>query len=480
MTGRTPAQPLAPQGIPGHLVGFVEALRKVGINVGPSETVDAGRVMATLGLGDRMVLREGLACAVLRRPDHRETYNALFDLWFPAAMGDRAVLALDDDEDPENRPDRIPPEDVEGMRSALIDLLSDADMANLDDRLMAMIAQIVDAYGKYNSSRGPSYSSYQALKAMGLDQLEGKLLAGLLAPYGDEPTPTQEQIAKAIAAKRISQLRHMVESETKRRTAEQIGRDHVQTYGIPQLAENVEFLRASGDQLRQMRNVVAPLARTLATRLAARRRRSHAGQIDLRKTLRKSMSTGGVPIDVVLKKPHPARPELVVLCDVSGSVAGFSHFTLMLVHALRQQFSRVRVFAFIDTTDEVTELFGPDADLAVAVQKITREAAVYTRDGHSDYGHAFVSFLDKWPNALSPRTALLVLGDGRNNYRNPQGDLLAHMVGASRHAHWLNPEPKHLWGSGDSATAKYQDVITMHECRSAKQLASVIDNLLPV
>ncbi|MFL0287753.1 vWA domain-containing protein [Mycobacterium sp. SMC-21] len=477
---RTPAQPLAPHGIPGHLVGFVEALRKVGINVGPSETVDAGRVMATLGLGDRMVLREGLACAVLRRPDHRETYNALFDLWFPAAMGDRAVLELDDDEDPEHRPDRIPPEDVEGMRAALVDLLSDADMANLDDRLMAMIAQIVDAYGKYNSSRGPSYSSYQALKAMGLDQLEGKLLAGLLAPYGDEPTPTQEQIAKAIAAKRISQLRHMVESETKRRTAEQIGRDHVQTYGIPQLAENVEFLRASGDQLRQMRNVVAPLARTLATRLAARRRRSHAGQIDLRKTLRKSMSTGGVPIEAVLKKPHPARPELVVLCDVSGSVAGFSHFTLMLVHALRQQFSRVRVFAFIDTTDEVTELFGPDADLAVAVQKITREAAVYTRDGHSDYGHAFVSFLDKWPNALSPRTALLVLGDGRNNYRNPQADLLAHMVNASRHAHWLNPEPKHLWGSGDSATAKYQDVITMHECRSAKQLASVIDNLLPV
>ncbi|BBX87052.1 vWA domain-containing protein [Mycolicibacterium aubagnense] len=478
--GRTPAQPLAPQGIPGHLVGFVEALRKVGINVGPSETVDAGRVMATLGLGDRMVLREGLACAVLRRPDHRETYNALFDLWFPAAMGDRAVLELDEDADPENRPDRIPPDDVEAMRSALLDLLSDADMANLDDRLMAMIAQIVDAYGKYNSSRGPSYSSYQALKAMGLDQLEGKLLAGLLAPYGDEPTPTQEQIAKAIAAKRISQLRHMVESETKRRTAEQIGRDHVQTYGIPQLAENVEFLRASGEQLRQMRNVVAPLARTLATRLAARRRRSHAGQIDLRKTLRKSMSTGGVPIDVVLKKPHPARPELVVLCDVSGSVAGFSHFTLMLVHALRQQFSRVRVFAFIDTTDEVTELFGPDADLAVAVQKITREAAVYTRDGHSDYGHAFVSFLDKWPNALSPRTALLVLGDGRNNYRNPQADLLAGMVNASRHAHWLNPEPKHLWGSGDSATAKYQDVITMHECRSAKQLAAVIDNLLPV
>ena len=188
---------------------------------------------------------------------------------------------------------------------------------------------------------------------MALDELEGKLLAGLLAPYGDEPTPTQEQIAKALAAQRITQLRKLVDAETKRRTAEQLGRDHIQMYGIPQLSENVEFLRASGEQLRQMQRVVAPLARTLATRLAARRRRSRAGAIDLRKTLRKSMYAGRVPIDVVLAKPRPARPELVVLCDVSGSVAGFSHFTLLLVHALRQQFSRVRVFAFIDTTDEV-------------------------------------------------------------------------------------------------------------------------------
>ena len=474
-----PPQPLAPNGIPGHLVEFVEALRGVGISVGPSETVDAGRVMTVLGLGDREALREGLACAVLRRADHRDTYDAMFDLWWPAAYGARTVL--DDEPDAEAGPEGVPPEDIEAMRAALIDMLGpDSDLENFDDRLAAMIARIVEAYGRYNSSRGPSYSSYQALKAMALDELEGRLLAGLLAPYGEEPTPTQEEIAKAMAAQRVSQLRRMVEAETKRRTAEQLGRDHVQMYGVPQLAENVEFLRASGEQLRQMRKIVQPLARTLATRLAAKRRRSAHGQIDLRKTLRKSMSTGGVPIEVVLKKPHPARPELVVLCDVSGSVAGFSHFTLMLVSALRQQFSRVRVFAFIDTTDEVTHMFGPDADLAVAVQRITREAGVYTRDGHSDYGHAFVSFAQNFPNVLSPRSSLLILGDARNNYRNPETELLTRMVNASRHAHWLNPEPRHLWGSGDSAVPRYTDLIPMHECRSAKQLAAVIDALLPV
>src|SRR6201991_4311905 len=473
-----PPQPLAPHGLPGHLVEFVEALRKQGISVGPSETVDAGRVLSVLGLGDREALREGFACAVLRRSDHRDTYDAMFDLFFPAALGPKMVLLDDDESDGEPS---LPPEDIEALRAALVDMLADnEDLGSVDDRLAAMIAQIVEAFGRYNSSRGPSYSSYQALKAMALDELEGRLLAGLLAPYGDEPTPTQEQIAKALAAQRITQLRKMVDAETKRRTAEQLGRDHVQMYGIPQLAENVEFLRASGDQLRQMRKVVAPLARTLATRLAARRRRSRAGEIDLRKTLRKSMSTGGVPIDVVLKKPHPARPELVVLCDVSGSVAGFSHFTLLLVHALRQQFSRVRVFAFIDTTDEVTHMFGPECDLAVAIQRITREAGVYSRDGHSDYGNAFVSFVQANPNVLSPRSSPLVLGDGRTNYRDPALDVLSDMVNAARHAHWLNPEPRHLWGSVDSAVPRYEEVITMHECRSAKQLAAVIDQLLPV
>lgn len=477
MARRTrPPQPLAPHGIPGHLVGFVEALRGQGISVGPSETVDAGRVLAVLGLGDREVLREGLACAVLRRPEHRDTYDAMFDLWWPAALGGRTAVAGGDDDAA-----ALPPGDVEAMRATLLGLLTDnADLAELDERLVAMVAQIVEAYGRYRSSRGPSYSSYQALKALALDELEGRLLAGLLAPYGDEPTPTQEQIAKAIAGQRIAQLRKLVESETKRRTAEQLGRDHVQMYGIPQLAENVEFLRASGEQLRAMRRVVAPLARTLATRLAARRRRARAGAIDLRKTLRRSMSTGGVPIDLMLRKPRPARPELVVLCDVSGSVAGFSHFTLLLVHALRQQFSRVRVFAFIDTADEVTHLFGPDADLAVAVQRITRESGVYTRDGHSDYGNAFVSFTENYGGVLSPRSSLLVLGDGRTNYRDPGTGVLAHLVTASRHGHWLNPEPTHLWGSGDSAVPRYQEVIAMHECRSANQLAAVIDQLLPV
>ena len=70
--------------------------------------------MATLGLGDREVLREGIACAVLRRPDHRDTYDAMFDLWWPAALGGKTVLL---DDDAESEPDGLPPDDVEAMRA---------------------------------------------------------------------------------------------------------------------------------------------------------------------------------------------------------------------------------------------------------------------------------------------------------------------------------------------------------------------------
>ena len=178
-----PSQPLAPHGLPGHLVGFVEALRAQGISVGPSETVDAGRVITVLGLGDREALREGLACAVLRRADHRQTFDAMFDLWWPAALGGRTIL-LDEDSDADT-PDGLPPEDVDAMRAMLLELLADnPEIGDMDQRLVAMIAQIVEAYGRYTSSRGPSYSSYQALKAMGLDELEGRLLADVIAVIG--------------------------------------------------------------------------------------------------------------------------------------------------------------------------------------------------------------------------------------------------------------------------------------------------------
>lgn len=479
----TSSGPLAPHGIPGHLVGFIGALRGKGVSVGPSETVDAGRVLEVLDLLDREVLREGLASALLRKPVHRDTFDALFDLWFPAAMGIRHSLAEGDAGPGLELPSTPDGEvDLEGLEALLAELLAD-DTPEGREALEQLIGQMVDQLGRYESMSGESFSAYQALRGLSGQNILDKMLEGLLGSSIEDPEHRkvhENEVALRTAMERIGRLRRMVDGETRRRSAEWLGRDRVANYGVPKIAEQVDFLRASDADLQKLRKTMVPLARALATRLAARRRRSRSGAIDLRRTLRKSMGTGGVPIDLVMRKPRAARPELVVLCDVSGSVAGFSHFTLQLVHALREQFSRVRIFAFIDSTDEVTEFFSGGADLGVAMARMVREAELITYDGHSDYGHALGVFAERYAHALTRRSSLLILGDGRNNYRATNVESLERMRDAARQSHWLNPEPAAQWGTGDSAAMTYGTIVPMYECRNAEQLTDVISRLLPI
>ncbi len=474
-SAESPADPpdRAPHGLSGHLVGFVEALRAKGIPVGPSETVDAGQVLTVLDLMDREMLREGLACALVRRPTQRATFNGLFDLWFPPALGQRSGAI--DVEIPRKPDGEI---DILELRKMLAELLAADPSPDTARQLQELAAQMVEQMGQYQSANGPSFSAYQTLRDVQPELLISKLLAGLVA--GMDDSDFGSEIARRSARSRVKQFRGTVEAETRRRVAERIGRERVSSYGVQRQAEDADFLRISENELAELRRGSQRLARVLASRLAARRRRSRRGEIDLRKTLRRSMSTGGVPINLVTRKPRPGRPDLVLLCDISGSVAGFSSFTMLLVNALREQFSRVRIFAFVDRSDEVTHLFDQVTPLDQVTRRIFTESKVVGIEGHSDYGSALDGFAEGWPDAITSRTSLLILGDARTNYRDPALDTLRRLVDTAKHAYWLNPEAEKLWGTGDSAANRYAEIIEMHECRSARQLTAVVGRLLPV
>ncbi|MCU1629679.1 MAG: hypothetical protein JWP64_4628 [Pseudonocardia sp.] len=468
-------------GLPGHLVDFVAALRTHGVSVGPGETVDAAEVLGALDLLRREELREGLAAALLRRSGQREVFDALFELYWPAALGagsGQVHVPRIEGEDPDT-PDG--PVDVDALREILADLLRDGDT----DALRALARAVVDALGQAGASgtgiRGssaqPSWSAYQALRVISPETLLASIMNGLRQP--DDSDFTDEMRRREIRD-RIAQFRKMVTDEVRRRTAEQRGREQVAKTAVPKQAEQVEFLSAYAEQLTLLRRTVHPLARRLAARLAVRRKHAKRGTLDMRRTLRRSMSTGGVPMKPAYRKRRPGRPELVILCDVSGSVAGFSHFTLLLVQALREQFSKVRVFAFVEKTDEVTHLFEPGAELSGVMQRVLREADLTAFDGHSDYGGALGSFAEFYGEAITSKSSVLILGDARTNYRDPNLAVLRRLISQARHAHWLNPEPRRQWGSGDSAALRYADVMPMHECRTAGQLADVVEALLPV
>jgi uncharacterized protein with von Willebrand factor type A (vWA) domain len=190
------------------------------------------------------------------------------------------------------------------------------------------------------------------------------------------------------------------------------------------------------------------------------------------------MATGGVPITTHHRPKRPHRTELVVLCDVSGSVANFASFTLLLVYALREQFTKVRAFTFVDEVHEVTDEFRPGADPAETLARLAESARHASLWGRTNYGRALNRFAQEHADAVGPRTSLLVLGDARSNYSDPGVDVLRDLVATSRHAWWLNPEHVRQWGTGDSAAPEYAEVISMVECRNLTQLSEFVHDLV--
>ncbi|PWW52261.1 VWA domain-containing protein [Actinokineospora spheciospongiae] len=446
-------------GLPERLVELVTALRGHGVTAGPSETVDAAAVAEVLGLADRERLREGLAAALLRRAGQRPVFDAVFDVCFPLGVGV-----------PEGARDRD--RDLDDLRAELVAALAAEDAGGL-----ARLAGIaVEAFGRYGSGSGGGFSAYEALEKVRPQTLLVRVLAETGGGHGD----FTDRLERDEVRRRIEAFRTAVRTEARRRTAEARGRQRVLEHAVAPSADGVDFLVANREQLAELRRTIRPLSRRLATRLAARRRRANRGHIDIRRTLRRSLSTGGVPLRPAYRRRRPGRPEIVLVCDMSGSVAGFADFTMLLVQALRDQFSRVRVFGFIDTVDEITHLVHTGAaDPEGLSARIHAEATLSTWDGHSDYGRAFRHFTERHAEAITAKTSLLILGDGRTNGGDPNLEALRAMVSPARHAHWLNPERRALWAGGDSEADRYAEVVPMHECRNTRQLTTLVGRLLP-
>ncbi|MEV0182325.1 VWA domain-containing protein [Streptomyces sp. NPDC050625] len=449
-----------PVGVTERLTGLVGALRAHGVRVGTGETVDAARAVAALGFADRELLREGLAATLLHGTGQRAVFDPVFDLYFPRRVGAPDTRSTD--------------------REELRDRLAAALAADDRDMMARLAAEAVDGLGGYGSSPGSDgWSSYQTLDRLRPQTLLARVRTDVRQRDGG--AGFADRLLDDEIRRRIETFRAMVAAEARRRVAERRDRDMIARRAVRPTADRVDFLFAGRDQLAELRRTVQPIARKLATRLAARRRRAARGTIDLRRTLRGSLSTGGVPMRPVLRRRRPVRPELVLLCDVSGSVSGFSDFTMLLVQALHDQFSKVRVFAFVNRIDEVTDLLDHGrADPEGLSARIRAEATLTGWHGSSDYGVALGEFAERYGDAVGPRTTVFVLGDARTNMSDPNLPAVRRIAERARRVYWLNPEQRSQWGTGDSAAPAYAELVEMHECRTARQLGHLVTRLLPV
>lgn len=483
------------------LSGFLSELRAAGVPISVRESIDAAEAVTAVGLEDRQTLRSALCASVVKSPDHRGAFDSTFEVYFSLrARGDlRGELASRENEVDEDRSSIHAPAPTRG------EVPSDEEQPITPDELTALalsalqsgempdlfqVARLAVAlYAGVDSSRpvGVSYYLHRTLHGLApemlletlLDQVRRQISPDALASTAGRLGRLGEEVAHQAYSERIESLRRLIEAEIRRLLVAERGAAAVAKTLRRPLIDDVDFMHATKEELAAMRRTIYPLARILASRLARKRRLRRQGSLDFRATIRRSMSTGGVPLDPRFKPPHANRPELFVFADVSGSVAAFARFTVHLVFAISAQFSKVRTVVFIDGVDEVTHLFTGGGSLAEAIDSVAREADVVHADGHSDYGAALVEFEARFGKEISSRTNLLILGDGRNNYHAAHSEALRRLASRAKSVMWLNPEPRAYWGSGDSIMDDYAQYCSgVFECRNLRQLKAFVDELV--
>jgi uncharacterized protein len=470
-----------PRSLEAALLGFFHRLRDARVPVSMVEVVDAFECLRHVDLADRTQFRAALFTTLVKRPEDRQAFNVLFDVCFPLTRapgaadgtGGNGHAQAHAEPGPPGTPAEAeaagpePPSDE--LLRALLDALRHDDAAAM--RTLAGLA--VDRFGGLEAQPEASerYYMYRILRQVELY----KLLAMALGDRDDPDAagrPGREELAR-----RIEEFRRLLAEQVRHRLSATVGAEQAAELYRERQLEDVDFLGANAGQLRELRQAVRPLARKLVARAAQKRRLRRRGRLDVRRTVRRSLSSGGVPVDPAFRAVRASKPDLYVLADVSGSVIEFAKFTLSLLHAMNEEFAKMRSFAFVDGIDEVTGILeegGHRMDLRGAFAR----ARVVAADGHSDYGRVLAGFAERYGADIDARSTLIVMGDARNNYRDPGLEILKGLRERARRLYWLNPEPRAEWDTSDSIMGVYAPWCDrVFEVRNLRQLTACVDEI---
>ncbi len=465
------------------LLQFVHRLREAGVPVSMVEALDAADSIGHIDLAERAQLRAALCATLVKRPEHIPTFESLFDIYF-AVRRDRQEMTVTTTLDRAGDTvdgEALLPGGGEAVREEqpsadLLTMLLDALRKNDQSALRALAALAVDMFGGIDAQRAASerYYLYRILRQLELSEL---LRQAILQERdeADERTPLTDRLSRDELTRRVEEFRKLIGQEVRWRLSEMRGAPHAADAFHDRPIEDVDFLAASPTELRQMQEAIRPLAQKLAARIARRRLYRRHGRLDVRRTMRRSLSAGGVPLDPAFRYPRASKPDLYLLCDISGSVSEFARFTMSLLYAMKEEFSRIRLFVFVDGIDEVTGRFDSVTDW-LAPRNLLYHTNVISGDGHSDYCNVFRRFWHVYGYAdLDPRASVIITGDARNNYREPGADILRLVNERARKVYWLNPEPRLDWNTDDSIMDVYSSGCTsVFEARNLRQLADFV------
>jgi len=436
-------------GFAPQLTRFCDELRTEGVRVGTAEMLDAFSALSEVSWTSREDFKETLAATLAKSQEDRRVFELLFDRFFFRSVEAQAVEKGLKEERFEGG-ERV---DLDDLRAQI----QDAIRQGRDGQMADLARLAVAAFGGQGESSGVIGVDVQRIRRT-LDLRQ--------QPSGGDGDP-------GIDRDGLRRFERHLRRELERALIHR-------TESLPPTRPLADLDRALPgaplQDLAQVHRVVAQLKRRLATRGHEMRGRRKSQVVDVRRTMRASLETGGVPLRLRYRAKRPRRPEIYVLCDVSTSVTSASVFFLSVLHALHDSFRKLRSFAFVERIDEVTEIFERERTFAKVSERIAREAGVADVSGYTDYGRVWQEFLGRVADDLDPRSTVIVLGDARTNGREPHAPLFGRLSAQAGRTFWLNPEPKLYWNYGDSVMAAYEPYCdAVFECWTTKQLEQFVN-----
>ena len=438
---------------------FLQVARGAGLRVSAAEGMDAARALDVIGYADRTALKDTLGLVLAKTLDEKALYHEAFDLYFR-----HEAFSGDESPDTDSAASGEAGIAQRGSGSSLGQLLSEDDRAGL--------ATAMETAGRESGIENIRFFTQKNLYTrrilvrMGLHAVEDEMEALRMRE-------TQQGMDRAAFLQgRVVRLRDSVRDFVERNLL-LFARGENEQFR-EELLKSARLSNLARRDLARMRVLVRQMAKKLATRYAKTRRRRLRGQLDIRRTLRKNMGWGGIPFVTVWKQKRIEKPRVMVLCDVSGSVAEMSQFLLMFLYALNEALSDIRAFAYSGSLIEVSEILDKEP-VEQALEKIMDAIGF----GSSNYGNAFADFEDGWMPFVTNKTTVIILGDARGNYNDPRTEILARLAQRSRRIIWLNPEYRSMWGTGDSDMHRYAPfckLVTV--CSTLRHLERAISGIL--
>jgi uncharacterized protein len=434
-------------------VAFCEELRREGLSVGTSEILDAFEALHNVPWTEPADFREAMAATLAKSQEERRVFDLLFERFFFRVA---EAEALRQGVGEQRRYDSPAELNLEELREAIREAIAQGRDGEMRDLARLAIA----AFGRGGEGSG----------VVGVDVQRIRRTLGLQA-HGREAEGDGE--ALTLDRESLNQFERQLRRELERRLIERTER-------LPPSRPLAELDRAlptsPAQDLASVHRAVAQLKRRLATLGHEQRGRRKGAVVDVRRTMRASLETGGVPLRLKYRPRRPRRPEIYVLCDVSTSVTSASVFFLSVLHALHDSFRKLRSFVFIERISEVTDVFERERDFRQISQRISREGGVADVSGYTDYGRVWQEFEAEISEDLDPRSTVIVLGDARTNGREPHAETFGRVAERAGRTFWLNPEPRLYWNYGDSVMAAYERYCDgAFECWTTKHLEGFVN-----